>query len=52
MTTDRPYRKGLSTQPALEELRAKTGSQFDPVVVDAFVKAFSGPESDRPGAGE
>jgi response regulator RpfG family c-di-GMP phosphodiesterase len=52
MTTDRPYRKGLSTQAALEELRAKAGSQFDPVVVDAFVKAFSGPESDRPGAGE
>lgn len=52
MTTDRPYRKGLSTQATLEELGAKAGSQFDPVVVDAFVKAFSDPESDRPGAGE
>jgi HD-GYP domain-containing protein (c-di-GMP phosphodiesterase class II) len=52
MTTDRPYRKGLSTQAALGELRAKAGSQFDPLAVDAFVKAFSSPESDRPGAVE
>lgn len=40
MTTDRPYRKGLSAQEAIEELRMKAGSQFDPDVVHAFVMTF------------
>lgn len=48
MTTDRPYRKGLSAEAAREELRAKAGSQFDPVVVDAFMKAYRTPEGNRP----
>lgn len=40
MTTDRPYRKGLNPKVALEELRKGAGSQFDPAVVDSFVKAY------------
>jgi HD-GYP domain-containing protein (c-di-GMP phosphodiesterase class II) len=36
MTTDRPYRKGLTTEVAFEELRKFSGTQFDPDVVDAF----------------
>lgn len=36
MTTDRPYRKGLTIDEAFEELRKFSGSQFDPAVVDAF----------------
>jgi HD-GYP domain-containing protein (c-di-GMP phosphodiesterase class II) len=52
MTTDRPYRKGLGTGAAIEELKAKAGIQFDPVVVDAFVKIYSGTEIDGMGAGE
>jgi len=39
MTTDRPYRKGLDPFVALEELRANTGTQFDPTMVQAFLTA-------------
>jgi len=38
MTADRPYRKALSSEQALAELRKFAGVQFDPEVVDAFVK--------------
>jgi putative nucleotidyltransferase with HDIG domain len=37
MTTDRPYRQALPREVALEELRAESGSQFDPRVVNALV---------------
>lgn len=40
ITTDRPYRKGLSHEWALQELKKFAGIQFDPVYVDAFIKAF------------
>ncbi len=38
MTTDRPYRKAMPIEAAIEELKRHRGSQFDPVVVDAFLK--------------
>jgi putative nucleotidyltransferase with HDIG domain len=38
MTTDRPYRKALPLEQALSELRAKSGTQFDPVVVEALME--------------
>lgn len=37
MTSDRPYRKGLTIDEAFAELRKFSGSQFDPTVVDAFL---------------
>jgi putative nucleotidyltransferase with HDIG domain len=40
MTTDRPYRKGLSAETAVEELRKHSGVQFDGEVVEAFIKAL------------
>jgi HD-GYP domain-containing protein (c-di-GMP phosphodiesterase class II) len=40
MTSDRPYRRTLSQREAIDELRRCSGSQFDPVVVDALVKAL------------
>ncbi|QSV46739.1 HD domain-containing phosphohydrolase [Geobacter benzoatilyticus] len=40
MTTDRPYRRGLDWKTALEEIVAAKGSQFDPLVVDAFVQGM------------
>jgi hypothetical protein len=37
MTTERPYRAGRSVPAAVAELRACSGTQFDPRVVDAVV---------------
>ena len=37
MTAERPYRKRLSIKEAVEELKANSGTQFDPKVVNAFV---------------
>jgi diguanylate cyclase (GGDEF)-like protein len=38
MTTDRPYRKRLSTAEACRRLREGAGTQFDPRVVEVFLK--------------
>ncbi len=40
MVHDRPFRKGFSEEAAIEELRANAGTQFDPEVVDAFLRAL------------
>lgn len=40
MTSDRPYRKALSTQQALNEILKYNGSQFDPKVVEAFLDIY------------
>lgn len=40
MTTDRPYRKGLSQKVAFEELKKNAGIQFDPEVVRAFLFSY------------
>ncbi|MTI81851.1 MAG: HD domain-containing protein [Firmicutes bacterium] len=37
MTTDRPYRKGLPEQTALDELKRCAGTQFDPQLVEVFI---------------
>ncbi|MBF0459016.1 MAG: HD domain-containing protein [Nitrospirae bacterium] len=39
MTSDRPYRKGLPFDTALEEMRRCAGTQFDAMVVEAFFGA-------------
>jgi diguanylate cyclase (GGDEF)-like protein len=41
MIADRPYRAGTSTEAACEELLRCSGSQFDPVVVEAFLHALA-----------
>jgi HD-GYP domain-containing protein (c-di-GMP phosphodiesterase class II)/pSer/pThr/pTyr-binding forkhead associated (FHA) protein len=38
MTTDRPYRPGLSPDRAFEEILAKAGTQFDPCCVAGFMR--------------
>lgn len=58
MTSDRPYRQGLSFDVAKEEILHQTGIQFDPRVVEAFlaeeptlremVALKCGPEGMRP----
>jgi HD-GYP domain-containing protein (c-di-GMP phosphodiesterase class II) len=39
MTTTRPYRKGLPLEVALAEIQKCAGTQFDPTVVAAFLRA-------------
>ena len=41
MTTDRPYRKAMPIETAIEELKHHSGSQFDPAVADAFFRVLS-----------
>jgi HD-GYP domain-containing protein (c-di-GMP phosphodiesterase class II) len=41
MTSDRSYRKALPMQVAVEELRANSGTQFDPMVVQSFLAAVA-----------
>lgn len=38
MTSDRPYRAPLPIERTLEEIRQAAGSQFDPRVVEAFLR--------------
>ena len=38
ITSDRPYRKARSFDAAREEIERCSGSQFDPSIVDAFLK--------------
>jgi HD-GYP domain-containing protein (c-di-GMP phosphodiesterase class II) len=42
MTTDRSYRKALTAGVAVAELRANSGTQFDPNVVEALVAVVGG----------
>jgi diguanylate cyclase (GGDEF)-like protein len=41
MTNDRVYRKALSRSKAIEELVSNSGTQFDPSIVDVFVRILS-----------
>ncbi len=45
MTSDRPYRRRLSIFEAIKEIRRQRGKQFDPQVVDAFLKWFASAHS-------
>lgn len=49
LTSDRPYRARLSDDDALDILRARRGSMYDPLVVDTFVKVHKeiAPEPDE-----
>ncbi len=40
MISERPYKKHVSEEEAIEELRKNAGKQFDPNIVDACVKAI------------
>ena len=41
MTTDRPYRAGMTAEQAMEQMSTKAGSQFAAEVVQVFVPALS-----------
>ena len=40
MTEDRVYHKGITHEEALEEIKAKAGTQFDPVIAELFISSF------------
>ncbi|MCF7908535.1 MAG: HD-GYP domain-containing protein [Candidatus Omnitrophica bacterium] len=40
MTSDRPYRRGMSKKQAIQEIRKNKAKQFSPLVVDAFLKLY------------
>ena len=39
ITTDRPYRKAADWQTAVEEIKRCSGSEYDPALVAAFIRA-------------
>jgi len=41
MTSERPYRAAFTQAQAVAELTDKSGSQFDPSVVDALVRLLA-----------
>ncbi|MDQ2952225.1 MAG: hypothetical protein M3R54_08170, partial [Chloroflexota bacterium] len=41
MIEARPYRSAMSIKDATAELRANAGTQFNPVVVEAFIAAMA-----------
>lgn len=43
MTSDRPYRRAMTFEAALAEIRRNCGVQFDPQIVEAFDRAMRGP---------
>jgi HD-GYP domain-containing protein (c-di-GMP phosphodiesterase class II) len=38
MTSDRPYRRALPWDDAVDEILARNGTQFDPIVVASFAR--------------
>ncbi len=49
MTTDRSYRLALSRKEALAELRSQAGHQFDPAIVEEFLRMLGEPGGEREG---
>jgi HD-GYP domain-containing protein (c-di-GMP phosphodiesterase class II) len=49
MTTERPYREPVSEADAMAELRRCAGTQFDPMVVEAFCRVLT---REHPALGE
>lgn len=41
LTSDRVYRKGCSSEKALEEIKKSAGTHFDPELVEVFIKIMS-----------
>lgn len=48
LTSDRPYRKAMSPFEAKGIIEKGAGTEFDPVVVKAFIKAFKSGDMDIP----
>lgn len=51
MTSDRPYRRGLSVAQAVQTLHAGRGKQWDPAAVDGFLRAMA-KQMEQPSIGQ
>jgi uncharacterized membrane protein affecting hemolysin expression len=49
MTSARPYRPAMSREEAVREMLRFKGVQFDPRMLEHFIRALEGYEPDRPG---
>ena len=47
MTSDRPYRNGMGHAAAMEEIKKNAGTQFDPDIVEKFVRMVDEDSMDR-----
>jgi putative nucleotidyltransferase with HDIG domain len=45
MTSDRPYRKGLPKEKTLEIMKQGSGTQFDPRIIEVFIRLCAKDES-------
>jgi len=45
MTTNRPYKRAMNSEEAVEELRKEAGKQFDPAIVEAFLDIYKNDQS-------
>ena len=50
MTTTRSYRSAMTSQAALQEVRAHSGTQFDPAVVEALTRIEERAQTASPAA--
>jgi putative two-component system response regulator len=50
LTNDRPYRQARTENNALTELGRHAGTQFDPVVIDAFIRSVTAADRTRASA--
>jgi response regulator RpfG family c-di-GMP phosphodiesterase len=48
LTSDRPYRRGISSFDAKESILKAAGGELDPQVVEAFMEAFRKNEMELP----
>jgi len=48
MASDRPHRRGMGAETALEQVSQERGSQFDPMIVDALVAVLRGRSASPP----
>jgi diguanylate cyclase (GGDEF)-like protein/PAS domain S-box-containing protein len=46
LTSERPYRRAFSSEEAVVELRSRSGTQFDPEILDKFIHMLKGHSPD------
>ncbi|MFO7296365.1 MAG: hypothetical protein C0P72_010125, partial [Clostridia bacterium] len=47
MTSDRVYRKAMSKEKALAEIKKNAGTQFDPQIVENFIDLLANEDTEK-----